>query len=266
MRIPVVGMVFFIFFLVGAAHAQLFIEDGKVSLAVSGGERVEKSINVDNTSGEGQNVKVYWEDFQYQPPYDGTKSFLPAGTAPRSASQWVTCSPQEFHLDSFGKQRVDCIITIPAQIDGGYYGVLFFEKEEAPAKEQIGVNIVTRVGSLFFIEPKDKVKKAVIQDIKLVANALVGQFVNQGNVVLVPRMTYYVLDEGGMVANRGEAKKLYVPPGASAVWEIPLPENLGTGRHTFVVNCDLEEGDVVVKEIDLAGDSSGNLTIQGVRD
>jgi len=252
--------------LTGEARAQLFLEDGKKILAVSGGDHLNGSLLIHNTSSAPADVRVYWEDFEYQPPYDGTKNFLPAGTAPSSASQWVSFSPQIFTLPAFGRQRIDYTVTVPSQIQEGHYGVLFFERNSDSLKNQEGITLVTRVGCLFFVEPKDKTKKAVLQDIALKANSITASFVNQGNVVLIPRTTYYIMQEGGLVLLRGDIGKRYVPPGASGQLEIPLKKKLDPGHYTLVVNSDLEEGDVVVKEIGLAADASGQLTIENSQD
>ncbi len=252
--------------LTAEARAQLFLENGKVSLAVSGGEHTNGSLLIHNTSSQQADVKVYWEDFEYKAPYDGTKNFLPAGTAPASASQWVTFSPQVFTLPAFGQQRVDYTVSVPSQIQEGHYGVLFFERSSDALMNDKGVTLVTRVGCLFFIEPKDKIKKAALQDIVVKANGLTAVFVNQGNVILIPRTTYYVMQADGLVVMRGESKKLYVPPGVSAPLEIPLKKQLKPGHYTLVVNSDLEEGDVVVKEIGLAVDAAGQLTVENSQD
>lgn len=71
----ITSVLFSICVLAGPAEAQLFIGEGKVSLAVSGGERIYKTLTVYNNSGEAFPVKVYWEDFEYQPPFDGSKIF-----------------------------------------------------------------------------------------------------------------------------------------------------------------------------------------------
>ena len=101
----IVRIIFLLFCAVGLltaqAQAQLFLEQGKVSLAVSGGDHLNGTLLIHNTSSESADIKVYWEDFEYKAPYDGTKNFLPAGTAPGSASQWVAFSPQTFTLPPF---------------------------------------------------------------------------------------------------------------------------------------------------------------------
>jgi len=240
--------------LTAEAHAQLFLENGKVVLSIQ------------NTSNEPADVKVYWEDFQYKSPYDGTKDFLPAGTAPSSASQWVTFTPQEFTLPAFGKQRIDYTIAVPSTIQEGHYGVLFFEKSSTLLKNGEGVSLVTRVGCLFFIEPKDKVKKAVLQDIAIKTDSITANFVNQGNVILIPHTTYYLMQNGGLVLLRGDNKNAYVPPGATASIEVPLKKKLSQGQYTMVVNADLDDGDVVVKEIGLSVDASGQVSIANSQD
>jgi len=248
------------------AHAQLFLEQAKVSLSVSAGEHLNGAILIHNTTSNPITLKVYWEDFEYKPPYDGSKIFLPAGTGMASASQWVTFFPQTFTIPPYGQQNIDYAVTVPGQIQEGHYGVLFFERTSTEKVNADNISIVTRIGSLFFIEPKDKVKKSVLQDIQLKSKGITASFVNQGNVVLIPRTTFYIMQEGGLVLFRGEIKKVYVPPGASASLEIPLNKKLSQGHYTLVVNSDLEDGDVLIKEIGLSVDASGQLTMVNSQD
>ncbi|MBF0485666.1 MAG: hypothetical protein HQL16_04025 [Candidatus Omnitrophica bacterium] len=256
--------VFMIF--AGEARAQFFLEQGKVSLPVSGGDRINKSLIIHNTTADAVKVKAYLEDFKYESPYDGSKAFLPAGTGVGSLSQWFSFSPQEFTLPAFGKQVVDYTISVPSKVEGGHYGVLFFEKADPPIRDASGVSVVTRLGCLFFVEPKDRLKQASLLNIKADGNFIKGDFSNQSNVVLIPNTTYYAMDEGGMVADRGEIKKLYIPPLETASWALELPQKLNPGKYSLVINADLEDGDVVVKEIELTKDVSGSLTITAVKD
>jgi len=252
--------------LAGEAQAQLFLETGKLVLAVSGGDHLNGTMVIHNTSAVPSDVRVYWEDFQYKPPYDGTKNFLPAGTAPDSASQWINFAPQTFTLPAYGQQTIQYTITVPATMDHGHYGVLFFEKSSEAMTNGEGVTLVARVGCLFFIEPKDKNKKSTLDHVALEGKNVTLDFVNQGNVILIPRTTYYVMSNSGDVLLRGETVKVYVPPGDSGSIRVPLKSNLNPGRYTLVVNSDLDDGDVVVKEIGLNVDNSGQLTIGSAQD
>jgi hypothetical protein len=264
-------IIFFVICAVGMLNApvqaQLFLEEAKVSLDVAPGDHRNGTLIIHNTSNETAYIKIYWEDFEYKTPYDGTKVFLPAGTAPGSASKWVTFSPQTFSMPAFGQQKIDYSVTVPSDIKEGHYGVLFFER--SGSEEKMGdetVNLVTRMGCLFFIEPGNKSKNAVLQNISLKANAIDASFVNQGNVILIPRTTYYIMQEGGLVLLRGEAQKVYVPPGVSATVSIPLKKKLNQGNYTLVINSDLDNGDVVVKEVGLAVDDGGQITIKNSQD
>jgi len=248
------------------AQAQLFLEQAKISLDVSGGDHTNGSFLVHNTSAKSINVRVYWEDFEYKAPYDGTKLFLAGGTTPGSASQWITFSPQTFTMPAFGQQRIDYTVSVPSQIEEGHYGVLFFESANAGTSSQDNVSLITRLGCLFFIEPSNKSKKAVLQDIKLKKDGVTVSFANQGNVILIPDTTYYMMQEGGLVLNRGGCKKLYVPPGAAGTLDIPFKKELDPGHYTLVVNSDLQDGDVIVKEIGLAVDAAGQITIENSQD
>ena len=253
--------------LAGPVNAQFLVEQGKVNLTVSGGERINKSLLIHNTTAEEQRVKVYWEDFQYQPPYDGAKKFFPVGTGVEtSAAKWVSFSPQEFTLEPHGKKEIEYTVSVPAQFDSGHYGVLFFERASEPYKDQTGMSIVTRVGSLFFIEPKDIEKKADLKNLKQDVATLTGEFHNMSSVILIPQITYYIMSNDGMVADRGEIKKLYVPAGVVANWTIPLSSKLEPGVYSMVINADLEEGNVVVKEVGLTKDPSGSLTVSVPQD
>ena len=89
--------------------------------------------------------------------------------------------------------------------------MLFFERSSSESLNHEEVTLVTRVGCLFFIEPKDKNKKAVLQDIGLKANSLTASFVNQGNVILIPHTTYYIMQDGGLVLLRGDTENCMFP-------------------------------------------------------
>lgn len=263
-RIILLVVVFACFF-GKAASAQLFLEEGKVVLAVEPGERVNKSITVANTTDKEINVKAYWQDFDYQAPYEGAKAFTPEGTSKYTAAKMVSYSPLTFKLPGFGKQKIEYSINVPADAKGGYYGVLFVERQPDPMEAQMGLSIVTRVGSLFFIETKDRIKQSDIDNVQVKADKITGIFNNRGNVILIPKMTYNVFDKEGLVADRGELKKLYVPPGASANWEMTVPKTLQAGQFSVVINTDLDEGDVIVTEISFSIDAAGHLKIENVQ-
>jgi hypothetical protein len=249
-----------------AAGAQVFIEQGKVNLTVKRGQSLTGEVTVNNTSNKELQAKVYWEDFVYQPPFDGAKKFMPAGTSEVSLANWIQFSPHEIVLPPFGKKTIAYTIQVPPDVKGGHYGVLFVEPETELSKADKGVKVITRVGCLFFVETEDKIKKASADGMAFSGSHLKGKFSNQGNVILLPQATYYIMDPQSMVADRGDLKTHYVPPGAAFDIDVALSPKLAPGDYTIVLTFDLNDGDVVVKEVDFTKNSDSDYVLKTVRD
>lgn len=249
-----------------AAYAQVFLEDGKVKLSVSPGENIAGKLILHNTSDEDVDMRVYWEDFVYQPPYDGSKEFLPKGTSNYSAAEWVNVTTQTLMFGPFAKRTVSYSINVPQDIRQGHYGVLFFENEAKQFDGAKGLNVVTRVGCLFFIEPKNKVKKVDLKDFQFNDQTLTASFTNLGNVILIPDGTFYVIDQDGMVFDRGEIAKIYLPPDKTAEYPLTLNRDLDPGVYTLVMTITMEDDDVFVKEIDFEKNYPSGFNIIEIRD
>ena len=248
-------------------HAQVFVEQGKVNLLVHPGEHVSDTVTIHNTTGKSVKARIYWEDFSYQPPFDGAKKFAPASTLKTSLAKWIQFSPRDLVLPAFGKVNISYSIDVPSNAQGGYYGVLFVEPQNpelsGPDK---GVRIITRVGCLFFVETGDRSKEASVDQIFVNGNILKGRLRNQGNVVLLPQSSYYIMDREGLAADRGELKKRYLPPGESVDFDLPLSKDLSPGEYTLVLTFDLQDGDVLVKEIEFTKNSDIQYQVRTIRD
>jgi hypothetical protein len=256
----------FVVLLAFPGRAQVFIEQGKVQATVKPGDNFGGDVTVNNTSNKELKVKIYWEDFLYQPPFDGNKKFLPSGTSDVSLGKWIQFSPHEAVLPPYAKMKIAYTIHLPTFAKGGYYGALFVEPETPELKMEKGVRIITRVGSLFFIETDNKSKQAVVEDIALNGATLTGKFVNKGNVILIPNVTYYIMDTQSVIADRGDLKKYYLPASQSFDFSLPLKADLASGDYTLVLTFDLDEGDVVVKEVDFTKNSDSDFILKTVRD
>ena len=249
-----------------SAFAQIFIEEAKVNLSIKPAETAVGSIIVHNTSDRNLPLKAYWEDFLYQPPYSGEKKFLPVGTTQYSCGRWVNFSPQEFTLPPYGEKKIEYVVSPPKDIKGGYYGVLFFENAESEMKKVTGIQIVTRVGSLFFLESSDKIKKAKLENFSFEGDELKGSFTNTGNVILIPHGVFYIMNEENVVGDRGEIKNMYLPPEETAAFSLTVAKNLSPGKYTIVITFDLQEGDSAVTEIDFSKEGTSRYKIIGIRD
>ncbi len=247
------------------ASAQMLIEQGKVSETVRAGETLSGQITVFNRSNEPLGVSAYMEDFVYTPPFDGQKKFLPAGTDPRSCSSWITFTPREFTLPALGKQQVNYTIRVPENVSGGYYAVMFFEKKGFTTAPEVGVRIVSRVGSLFFLEAQKSVRQAKVKDLAVTEGKLRGKVANEGDIILVVKGVYYSLDADGRAVDRGEIKGIYLPPGKSGEFAVALPEKAKAGQYTYVLTFDLGAGVAAVAEADVSISADGQARLLAVR-
>ncbi len=251
----------------GRVSAQLIIQKSVIKHEMAPGSGIVDSLEVTNSTNKPLAVKLYWQDFIYRQPFDkGNKEFMPSGTSDYSCADKITFSPNTITLPPFGKQEVKYSVKVPESFKTGCDGVLFFEMSPDVAKSRIGMSFVTRIGTLFFLESTDANKSAKVEDLALNGGVLQGNFHNQGDVVLFPKGVFFFLSEDGLVEDRGEVNKLYVPPQAKADFQFVIPETLPPGKHTVVLTFDLERGDSVVIEVDFNKNPEGDINLVATRD
>jgi hypothetical protein len=244
------------------------VDTRKVKLKVNGGETHRGIIKVENPTENEIKVKVYLEDFSYIAPYDGAKKFFPPASTESSCASWITFSPHEFTLPAFAKQSVNYVLNVPEDIHGGYYAVLFFETALGEISNQEGANILIlgRIGTLFLIETEDSIKRAKISIDSVEDKIIKAKLLNQGNVNLVAKGSFYIINDEGRVFERGKIKDIYLSAGDAAPFLLTLNSDIPFGRYILVVSFDLEEGDVLVKEIEFSLDKWGKIKILEIRD
>lgn len=256
--------------LTGVAFSfNISVDTPKVKLKVKEGESVRGELIVRNPSQDEIRVKVYLEDFLYTAPYDGTKKFFPPGSTEFSPSDWISFSPQEVILPAFGKTKVNYVVKVPTGVSGGYYAVLFFETSLGAirdAEEGANILILGRVGSLFLIDTEDSVKRAEIDEVSSTDNTVKGKFLNQGNTLLISKGSFYVMDDAGRVFDRGKINDIFIFPGDKAPFSLSLSDDIAPGRYILITTFDLEDGDVLVREIDFSKDKRGKLSVLQVRE
>jgi hypothetical protein len=84
-------------------------------------------------------------------------------------------------------------------------------------------------------------------------------------VILILEGIFYVLDEGGLVVDRGKERPIYLPPAETVQYALRLKEDLPPGQYTVVVTFDLKDGDVLVHEIDFEKNRGPGYRILQVR-
>jgi hypothetical protein len=261
--------VFFLFFCCfGLVHAygQILLENGKVSLSFQPGQTFTGKVKIINTTDKKVIAKAYFEDFSYIPPFDGSKQFSFFGTLPYSFAGLVSFFPEEILLPPFGREEVSYTFRAPEDPEDGYYGVLFFENREEQKDANTGLNIVTRVGSLFFLEKVDALRQMDISGFLVRRNKIQGTIKNKSQIILIPNGIFYIMNSEGMVVDRGEVEALYLPPDEEAPFLMNIDEDLIVGTYTLILTFDLGEGNVFVNEIDLEKTKERSLRILQVRE
>lgn len=249
-----------------SAQAQFVVEQSRIEKVVAPGKSYVNKMVLHNTTGETRKVRMYWQDFRYKEPFDGEKEFLPAGAHEYSLSNWATIDRDYATVPAKGSITVQYSIKVPVDADGGYYGVLFFEEDNPNNITSTGVKIVMRIGTIFFISTDANRDHASVDNLAFENETLKGQITNTGRMILFPEGTYYILDPEGLVADRGEFDKKYLPAGETASFEAEVKSNLQAGDYSAILTFDLGEGYGHVNEIDFIKNSDGTFTIKRIRD
>lgn len=246
----------------------LRIDNPKVSVELSPGQNYGGSVIVTNPSQDAADVKVYLEDFVYVEPFDGEKRFYAPGTSEFSLVNWIKFSPQEFSIKPYSRQKVNFSIRSDIEFSFVHCGVLFFETSIGTTYEAgEAINVLGRIGSLIFVEPKKgKLKQGGLKGLEGGFYGLSGNFTNSGNSFLHVKGVFYVMDEEGMIYDRGPLQELYLLPGDATKMAIGLAKDLSVGAYTMVVTFDMEDDDALIKEIDFSLDSSGKVSVLETRD
>lgn len=282
-KVSIVGL-FFLFlsgFLSLANAVELpSINKSKIRFSLAPGKAEYGEIVVENQSSEPRSMRVYLSDWDYLPPADGTKEFLPISSTPLSSAAWISFSPAEFTLPPFSQQKVDYSIKVPAEASGGYYAALFFESifvKAQSAKEgmQAGMNLVIRIATLFYVDVEGTVKRTALIDNLLFKKDAQGalysiglDFRNTGNVDISAGGTFHIMDDKGIVIARGELNDIHTFPAAGAKFAATLKDNLPKGEYDLVFTLNLgkalEEasmgrGPIITKEAQISIGENGKI-------
>ncbi len=252
------------------AFAQVTTDKAEVNLIVKPSEKITGSIVLKNTSNKDILVKAYFEDWTYVEPFDGRREPRPLGSTPWSLGGSASVTPSEFILPALGKFPVIYTINVPADAEGGYYGILFLERGSAVPKttgagREVGLSVKVRTGPLFFLETKNKNKKAKIGDISVVKEGMQGSVLNEGNVLLISKISCHIMNAKGLVVRRVEHQR-YLPPGEEASFTVSLPGDLSPGTYTLLINYAIKESKPLVKEVEFTKDDSGEIKILRQKD
>ncbi|MFH0827046.1 MAG: hypothetical protein V1923_04070 [Candidatus Omnitrophota bacterium] len=257
--------VLFLFFS-STAFAQLVLDKREIKIDAKPGETVSGSVTVSNLYGQAVTLKAYLEDFIYEAPFRGFKTVLPLGSTSRSFGKWVSITTPLFIVPSKSKQEVTYSVKVPQNALGGYYAVLFFEKGDGAVSGEKGVGIKEKAGCALFLETTNKTKEAKINKLTVLEDRIESSLMNSGDCLLIAQGSYYIMDDKGIVADRGQMQKVYLPAGGEAAFSVKISEKVPSGKYNLVINFDTGEGKTFIKEADFSKDKAGSLKILTQRD
>lgn len=240
-----------------ASAATIRINYPKVELELLPGETYSGEIMTENPTEKDLGLKVYLQDWVYNPAGDGEKTFTPVGSTPLSASAWISFNPAETVVPPFGRAPVRYTIRVPQDAKGGYYSVFFFETVLGVQTDEEGASVLVagRVGSLFFIDVKGTVdRKGEIKSVEVQPPSgnkpveIQTVFKNSGNTCVVVGGNFLIMDEEGNIKGRGELNKLYTFPGSEVTGSTQWVGRLEKGTYDVVLTYDMGKGQNVVEE------------------
>jgi hypothetical protein len=225
-----------------AVAINVSISPPRWEIEVEPGGAVEGSFEVTGAADRDLRVKIYFQDWQFNPR--GEVEFL-TGAGPRSVVSWLQIEPVEMLIPA-GEKRVFRIFgTVPPQTAGGDYWSGFFVETipEAP-RTGSGVVVTGRVGGGIFLTVQgETVKAGRIRNFAVQwENGLSGRvlFVNQGDTLLYPSGRVEVRDSQGKTVESFTLPEATVLPGSER--ELVFAESMALPAGDYVVLAILDYG------------------------
>jgi len=276
LRIIGIGLCLMGSFFVSSVQAEKlpYMNQSKIRVVVSPGERAFGEITLDNPTDESKSMRLYLEDWYYLPGGTGAKEFLPANSTPTSACSWITFSPADVTIPAFGKQRISYSVNAPADASGARFATLFFETLigkgalSAGSDRSAGLSVNVRVATLFYVEAKGTIKRTAkisnlnIQPSKESKGSLdiTLDFENTGNTDITTSGNFSLMNKEGLVSARGAFNSIYTFPGGKGNFLGTWKDKIPAGDYDLVVTVDLGKaltdagigrGPVITKEASL---------------
>ena len=247
-----------------------FMNQSKIRVAVSPGERAFGEITLDNPTDQSKSMRLYLEDWYYLPGGTGAKEFLPANSIPTSACPWITFSPADVTVPAFGKQRINYSVNVPRDASGARFATLFFETliskgTLSGSGRSAGLDVNVRVATLFYVEVKGTIERTAkisnlnIQPSKESKGSLdiTLEFENTGNTDITTSGNFSLMNNQGLVSARGAFNNVYTFPGGKGSFLGTWKNKLPAGDYDLVISVDLGKaltdagigrGPVMIKE------------------
>jgi len=189
------------------------------------------------------------------------KVFPAPGTSPRSAANWIQFVPEHFAVPANGSQKMKAIVTPPAEVEGGYYAVLFVTSKpqlapNTPANSGKAIYTNMRIGCLVLLGVKNTERyKIELSDIKLIPPAanqpleMSFTFDNQGNIHVFPVARLAVLDADRKLVAKAEGEATRFLPGQKDSMKVNWTGTLPAGDYTALLTVTYGEDRIQTEQV-----------------
>lgn len=244
------------------------IDKTKLVVDLEPGENYTDTITFKNTTQGDLAVRVYLEDFVYTAPFMSDKKFLPPYSTDFSIGDAISYSPVEFSLSPQQERRVNISIKANMEDKSLKAGVLFFEVAMGSGFDATGkqVALLNRIGTLLFVHSTHGRRTAEIVDVVGDYNKMQINLKNSGDKFVIAKGSYYVMDNDGLMQDRGVFKPRYFFPGDVAQIDFDSSSLLKGQEYMMVLTFDLGDSSVLVRELDFSVDESGKANISSIRE
>jgi len=145
------------------------------------------------------------------------------------------------------------------------------------AQDTVGMNVVLRIGSLFYVEVEGSARRqAEVSGFALSAadgaTRLSLDIANTGTSDITTDAQFHIMDDKGMVYDRGQFNPTYTLPNETAAMSAEAKQRPAPGDYTLVITIDLgkaqkdaglQAGPVIVKEAPVRVSADGAITAKG---
>ena len=211
-----------------------------------------------NNGDQPVEMSVQITDFWYNEMNE--KDFLPPGTSPRSAANWIQFVPERFVIPAHGTQKMRAIVTPPPDARGGYYAVLFVQSKPVltaqKTKDGKTVFANVRIGCLVLLTAEGTTDyKIKLDNVKLTPPtgnrglSLTFDVTNLGNTHVFPQGRIAVLGSDRKLVAKAESEMVRTLPGQKNPLQIDWTGSLAPGNYTAILTVTYADEGVETRSV-----------------
>ncbi len=233
------------------AHAaDIGLTPPRLNLTVPAGGTAVATVTVLTTAGTEQQITSERSDWTLDPAGDLT--YLPAGTVPYSAADWLALETDDFVLDPGGARELRIEVTVPADAEGTHHAMVFFTVVPPPTSTPgVGVTTTTRIGLTVYVTVAGTEQQGseLVDLYRTEDGALAAVVVNTGNTVMRLGGAVEIRDESGEVRYILPVPDVPILRDAEREIRFDLPDDVAAGFYVALALLEDDRGGLMAGEM-----------------